>query len=334
MKEGSIVKKLFLIAFAIFAMVMFFSSISSAADNYPESPIRIIVPLAPGGGADMLARMLAPHLGREMGTAFFVENIDGAGTQVGLTALLAAPENGYTIAVANQPHLSFTISVQKANYKESDFAWLNMQIIDPMTFVVTPDKPWGDFQDLINAIKANPGKLAIGVTQTGPGAVFLLYLQHEHGLDFITVPYSGGGEARAALLGGHIDVFVGAALSDYSMRDQVRTIAIGWDERSPLWPDTPTIEEATGDKELGELSKALVNFRGVLVSRKFKNDYPERFEKLLEAYKRAYHSEGHTADAKKSGQAAIMHWLGPEESERLSARANEIVAKYSKYFVR
>ncbi|MGI6783083.1 MAG: tripartite tricarboxylate transporter substrate binding protein [Aminivibrio sp.] len=320
---------------AIFTVLFVMASlvgVGSASDNYPDSPIKIIVPLAPGGGADMLARMLAPHLGREMGTSFFVENISGAGTQVGLTALLAAPSDGYTIAATNQPHLGFTIAVQKADYKETDFAWVNIQLIDPLSFVVRPEKPWKDLQDLINDIKANPGEIAIGVTQTGPGAVFLLFLQHEYGLDFVTVPYSGGGEARTALLGDHIDVFLGAAQSDYSIKDQVRSIGIGWSERSSLWPDTPTFEEATGDKKLGDMANVLVNFRGILVSRKFKDEHPERFAKLLEGYKKAYYSEEHMADAERTGQTAIMHWLGPDESDKLSSKANEIVARYAEYF--
>lgn len=325
-------KKLCLVTLVALVMMVSFIGVSSASDNYPEAPIKIIVPLAPGGGADMLARMLAPHLGREMGTTFFVENVPGAGTQVGLTALLAAPADGYTIAATNQPHMAFTMAVQKANYKETDFAWVNIQLIDPLSLVVRPEKPWKDFQDLINDIKANPGEIAVGITRAGPAAIFLLFLQNEYGLDFVTVPYSGGGEARTALLGGHIDVFVGAAQSDYSIKDQIRSIGIGWKERSSLWPDTPTFEEATGDKKIGDMANILVNFRGILVSRKFKDDHPERFEKLVEAYKKAYHSEEHMADAERTGQVAIMHWLGPEESDKLSAQANEVVARYAEYF--
>ena len=325
-------KKLCTAVFLALVMMASLPGVGSASDSYPDSPIKIIVPLAPGGGADMLARMLAPHLSKEAQTSFFVENISGAGTQIGLTALLAAPADGYTIAATNQPHMGFTIAVQGADYKETDFAWLNIQLIDPLSFVVKPEKPWKDLQNLIDDIKANPGEIAIGVTQTGPGAVFLLFLQQEYDLDFVTVPYSGGGEARTALLGDHIDVFLGAAQSDYSMKDQVRSIGIGWKERSSLWPDTPTFEEATGDKKLGDMANVLLNFRGVLVSRKFKDEQPERFEKLLEIYKKAYHSPEHMADAERTGQLAIMHWLGPDESDKLSAQANEVVARYAEYF--
>ena len=313
-------------------VVTAFSGVSSASDAYPDSPIRFIVPFAAGGGSDVFVRTLAPHLGREMGVTFVVENMEGAGTQIGLTALLGAPADGYTVCQANQPHTAFTIAVQKASYKASDFAWVNIQQIDPLAFSVMPDKPWRNYVELVDYIKANPGEIAIGATQMSGPHVFLYYLQEEYDLDFIIVPYSGGGEGRAALLGGHVDAYVGNAFADYSLRDQVRSIAIGWDKRSSLWPDTSTILEVTGDEKLTEVSKALASVRGVLVSRKFKENYPERFEKFVEAYKRAFHSAEHMADAEKTGQTPIMLWTGPEEAEKLATSTAESVAAFAHYF--
>ena len=325
------------IALAVFVATAFSGSISlaaPAADNFPTSPIKFIVPFAAGGGSDTFCRALAPHFARELGTTMPVENVEGAGTQIGMTALLNAPANGYTIANANQPHLAFTMAVQGAIYKPSDFAWLNIQQIDHSAFSVLPDKPWKNFKDFMDDIKARPGKIAIGATQMAGGHVFLFYLKHEYNLDFIIVPYPGGGEGRAALLGGHIDCYVGNEFSDYSLRGQVRPIAIGAPKRSDLWPDTPTIFESTGDKKLNDISTALASVRGVVVSRKFKDAYPERFNKLVEGYKKAYHSEAHMADCKKIGQIPIMFWTGPEEGDKMSAEADKIIAEFAKYFIK
>jgi len=322
------------VALAIFAVTAF-AGISLASDGFPTGPIRFIVPFSPGGGSDMLARTLAPHLSRELGVPVVVENIEGAGTQIGLTALLNAHADGYTISQASQPHMAFTIAVQGAGYEGADFAWLNMQHLDPVSITVMPDRPWQNFQDLLDYIEANPGQVAMGTTQMSGTHVFLYYLQEELGLDFIIVPYPGGGEGRAALLGGHIDVNVAHAFSDYSLRDQLRNIGIGWDERSSLWPDTPTILEATGNERLNEVAKAAgMSFRGVAVSRQFKENYPERFQILVEAYYRAYHSAEHMADSERTGQIPIMHWTGPEEAERLSDGANQVIAAFSHYFAR
>jgi tripartite-type tricarboxylate transporter receptor subunit TctC len=319
------------IALAVF-VVMVFAGISSA---FPTGPIRFIVPFPPGGGSDMLARTLAPHLARELGVPVVVENLEGAGTQIGLTALLNAPADGYTITQASQPHMAFTIAAQGASYEGTDFAWLNMQHLDPVSFTVMPGKPWQNFQDLFDYIKANPGQVAIATTQMSGTHVLLYYLQEEYDLDFIIVPYPGGGEGRAALLGGHVDVNLAHAFSDFSLRDQLRNIGVGSDERSSLWPDTATILEATGDGRLNEVAKAAgMSFRGVAVSRQFKENHPERFQILVEAYYRAYHSAEHMADSERTGQTPIMHWTGPEEAERLAAGANQIIAAFAHYFAR
>ena len=325
-------KKVCSILVLLVLMVSTISTGFATQETYPNGPIKFIVPLAAGGAADAFVRTLAPYLGEELGTNIVVENVEGAGTQIGLTALLAATPDGYTVGSANQPHLSFTIAIQNASYAASDFAWVNMQQIDPLSLAVMKDQPWQNFQDLADDIKKNPGEIAIGVVQMGGSHVFLLYLQQEYDLDFIIVPYSGGGEGRAALIGGHVDVFLGTAFADYTLRDQVRSIAIGWDERNELWPEAATFEEATGDKALNETAKALASFRGILVPSKFKDDYPERFKAFVDACEKAYHLEGHLADAEKTGQSPIMYWIGPEESEKLSAGADDIVAQYAHYF--
>ena len=318
------------IALAVF-VVMAFSGVSSA---YPTGPIRFIVPFAAGGGSDVLVRTLAPHLARELGVSIVVENMEGAGTQIGLTALLHAAADGYTVITANQPHTAFTITVQGASYQHSDFAWVNVQQIDPIAFSVMPDKPWHSVQELFDHIKANPGQIAIGATQMSGPQVFLYYLQEELGLDFIIVPYSGGGEGRAALLGGHVDAYVGNTFADFSLRDQVRGIGVGSRERSSLWPDTPSILEATGNEALTEVAGSLASVRGVLFSRQFKENHPDRFQIFLDAYYRAFHSAEHMVDAERTGQIPIMLWTGPEEAERITSGTAESVAPFAHLFAR
>lgn len=324
-------KKLCLIVFAVFVVVVF-SGVSSASDGYPTGPVRAFVPTEPGGASDLLVRTLAPHLGRELGVTVVVENHPGAGNQIGNMALLAAPADGYTIALVQQPHTGFTIAIQDAPYKLSDFAFLNMHQIDPISMVVLPGKPWNNLQDLIDDIKANPGTIAIGATQMSGGHLFLRYLQEEYDLRFRWVPYSAGGEGRAAVIGGHIDAWMGSAFSDFTMRDQLRCIFVGSPERSTLWPDVPTVLEATGNQRLADVASSLSAFRAIAVSREFKENHPERFEKLLEAYYRAFHSEEHMADAERTGMTAIMAWVGHEEAERLAAAASDTVERFAYLF--
>lgn len=302
------------------------------ADNYPERPIKLIVPFSAGGGSDRLCRTLAPYLGKELGVEVVVENQPGAGSQVGLTNLMNAKADGYTLSQANQPHTSFTIAVQNAPYKIDDFAWLNFHHIDPIAVNVLNDKPWKDLKELFDYIKEHPGEISIGCTQMSGPHVTMLYFQKEYGLDFTIVPYPGGGAGRAALVGGHIDVYFGNAFANYPLQDQSRCLGIGWDERSKLWPNAPTFHELFNDPKLDEFVKPMATFRGLVFSKEFKEKYPERWNKFVEAYNKAYHSEGHMKDSDKIGQTPIMHWTGPEEAEKLAKQADKIVQEYAHYF--
>jgi len=307
------------------------ASFAFAAD-YPDRVIKLIVPFSAGGGSDRMSRVLAPYLGEELGVDIAVENREGAGSQVGLTFLMNSKADGYTVSQANQPHTSFTITTQDAPYNIDDFAWVNLEHIDPVAVNVLNEKPWKDLKELFDYIKENPGEIAIGCTQASGPHVTLLYLQEKYGLDFIIVPYPGGGAGRTALVGGHIDVYAANAFANVSLKDQSRCLGIGWDTRSEIWPDAPTFQELFNDDELTNFVKPMASFRGFVFPKKFKEDYPDRWETFVKAYEKAYHSEGHMADSDKIGQTPIMHWIGPEESERMAKGTHLIVEKYSHYF--
>lgn len=302
------------------------------AETYPEHPIKIIVPFSAGGSSDRMARALAPYLSEELGVEIVVENRPGAGSQIGLAYLVNSKPDGYTLSQANQPNISFTIFTQDAPYSIDDFAWLNLQQIDPIAVNVLNEKPWQDLKELFDYIKENPGEIAIGTTQASGAHVTMLYLQEKYGLDFIIVPYPGGSEGRAALVGGHIDVMFSQAFANVSLKDQSRCLGIGWDERSEIWPNAPSFKELFNDDEVTNFVKSMASFRGFLFPKKFKEEFPDRWEIFLKAYEKAYHSEGHMETSDKIGQTPIMHWIGPEESGKLSKEANKIVEKYYHYF--
>lgn len=315
---------------SVLVMVFLLVSVGNAlAIDWPERSIRLIVPFSAGGGSDRFTRALAPYLGEELGIEVIVENKPGAGSQVGLTTVYNADPNGYTIGQANQPHTTFTLINGDPPYELEDLAWLNMHHIDPVAMNAVNEKPWEDLNDFIDYVKEHPGEIAIGCTQNSGPQMVLIYLQEKFGLDYIIVPYPGGGEGRAALIGGHVDAYMGNVFANYSTRDQTKCLGVGWDERSELWPDAPSFAELFDDPEIVEFAKPMASFRGIYVRTEFKENYPERFDKLVEAYKKAYHSEGHMEAAEKQGQLPIMHWVGPEEATKLSQQTNEIVFEYS-----
>lgn len=313
-------------------LIVLLSVCFTFAESYPERPVKLIVPFSAGGGSDRMSRTLAPYLSEELGVNIVVENRPGAGSQVGLTFLLNSKPDGYIFSQANQPHTSFTITTQDAPYDIDDFVWMNFHHIDPVAVNVLNEKPWKDLQELFDYIKQHPGEIAIGCTQASGPNVTLLYLQEKYGLDFIIVPYPGGGAGRTALVGGHIDVYFANAFANVSLKDSSRCLGIGWDERSEIWPEAPTFQELFNDDELTAFVKPMASFRGFVFPKAFKEMYPDRWELLIQAYKNAYYSEGHMKDSDKIGQTPIMHWIGPEEAEKLALKTHNIVKEYSKYF--
>jgi len=303
------------------------------ANSYPERPITMINPFSAGGSISVMCRTLAPYLSKELGVDILVENHSGAGSQIGLSYLLNSKPDGYTLSEISQPHASFTITTQDAPYVLDDFAILGIQQIDPTAVNVMNEKPWQDLRELFDYIKENPGEIAIGCTQASGQHIILLWLQENYGLDFIIVPYAGGGDGRTALIGGHVDVYVAQAFANRSLKGQAKCLAVGWDERSEIWPDAPTFQELFNDDELTNLVKSTASIRGFAFPKKFREEYPDRWEVFLKAYVAAYNNEGHWQDSEKVGQTSVMlELMGPEEAEKLVKSTQLIVEEYSHYF--
>lgn len=335
-----------IVSIQVLLMILFFVFVAGFtsgvfADNYPERPVTLIVPFSAGGGSDRLCRTLAPYLSEELGQRIVVENRDGAGSQIGLTMMLGASPEGYTFSQANQPHTSFTIFLQEAPYDLDDFAWLNFHHIDPINIIVMNDVAekygWNDFNDVVDYIRENPGEIAFGATETSGPRIFLEFIREKLDLDFIFVPYPGGGDGRAALVGNHIDVYAANVFANYPLREQAVGLLTAWDERSELWPEAPTWYELYPDdvdlaEELTEFAKPMASFRGLVINNEFKERYPQRWDRLIEAYYNAYHSEGHMKASDEIGQLPIMFWIGPEEAEKLARSAHEIVGQWTHLF--
>ena len=302
-------------------------------DKYPTAFIRIVDPNLAGGASDLLARIMAPSLSKELGAEVIVENRPGAGSQIGMSFLLSRPPDGYTIATPSEPQFAASIEIQKAPLKLEDFAWLSMNHFDCIAINVLKDKPWNTFNDFINSIRKNPGKTSIGLTQGSGPHIFMSYLKDRMKLDVTLAPYSGGAGARTALLGGHIDAMFGQTVANVPIKDQSKCIGVGAAEKSSLWPDAPTFKQLfPNDPEVSDTAISLASYRGFMVRREFKDKYPERFKKLLEALHKAYLTKEFMAAADKIQQTPILWWSGPEEGDRLSKKVHVLTAKYKHLF--
>jgi tripartite-type tricarboxylate transporter receptor subunit TctC len=173
-----------------------------------ERPIAFIVPFPPGGGTDVMARAMVPHLERPLpGARFVVLNRPGAGAEVGYTALATAAPDGFTMGVVIIPSLQ-TITIERApRYRLEDLAYLGSVVDDPGGFFVAPDSPLRTLSDLAAHARANPDRVAVGTAGIGSDDhLLMLGFERLVGARLVHVPFAGQAPTISALLGRHITV--------------------------------------------------------------------------------------------------------------------------------
>jgi tripartite-type tricarboxylate transporter receptor subunit TctC len=220
------------------------------AQTYPSRPVRVIVPVAAGGANDTTARLFAQKLSESLAQQFYVENIAGAGGNLGIgTAARAAPD-GYTLLAAGGNFVINPSLYAKIPYDpEKDFEAVSLMCSSPHMLAVHPSIPASSVSELIALAKASPGQLSYASAGRGTpahlaGELFKLAF----GVELTHVPFTGGGPAMTATLGGHTPCVVSALPTGapYAKAGNVRALAMMSAKRSPLLADVPTMAEATG----------------------------------------------------------------------------------------
>ena len=233
-----------------------------AQDAWPAKPVKIISPFPVGGTSDVMARMVAQALGRELGQPFIVENIGGAGGTIGtLKAAQAAPD-GYTLAQSGvgQNAVAHGLDPKLGYDSMRDFIHVSQVHTGPNLLVVHPDQPFKTFQNLLAYIRKNPGKLNYGYTHAASGHMAMELLKQVGGLNgqplyIVGIPYRGGGPMMQDILGGQIPMmFINQDTAlPHILAGKLRALAVTSLQRNPLFPDLPTIAE-TGVKGYEALS--------------------------------------------------------------------------------
>ncbi len=220
----------------------------SALGAYPDRPIRIIVPFTPGGGVDIMARLISDFMSKDFGAPVIVENKPGAGTIVGTLAAASSAPDGYTLLMASSP---FAINPSvNARLPYDTFKAFTPVALVARSFdivVVNPKLPFMSIQDVIAYAKANPGKLNFGSPGIGssPHLAGELFKSLAH-VDISHVPYKGSAPAITDLLGGQIQIIFSTmpSAAAYVHGGQLRALAVTSAQRSAAYPDLPTVAEA------------------------------------------------------------------------------------------
>jgi len=236
------------LAFAAAAICGFTTVVAWGQATYPTKPLRIIVPWPPGGGADVIMRMLSPKLSESLGQQVIVDNRGGAAGNIGAEMAAKAPADGYTIAFAYSGTHSINPHIySKMPFRESDFAPIIWLASVPQVVVVHPSLPVKTVKDLIALDKARPGQLSYG--SSGNGAINHLageLFNHMTGTRLVHVPYKGGGPAAVALISGEIALILGepASLVGHIKAGKVRPVAVTSTKRALSFPELPTVAES------------------------------------------------------------------------------------------
>ncbi len=234
---------------ALAAMAVLTATLASpaGAQQYPSQPIKVIVSLAPGGVADIVARAFAAKLG-ETGKTVVVENRTGAGGAIGAEAAAKSPADGYTLYVGFHATQSILPHLTKLAYDPAkDFTPIIFIATSPNVLIVHPDVPAKSPQELVAYIKANPGKLSAGTPGIGSsGHLGAEQFKQMHKLDIASVHYRGAAPALQDLVAGHVHVmFDIVALTKAQLEEgKVRALAVTSQKREPAIPNVPTMIEA------------------------------------------------------------------------------------------
>jgi len=232
-----------------FVPLVLLAASAALAQDYPSRPVRIVVPLSPGGFADTPARLLAPRLSAQLGRQFFVENRPGAGGTIGWDFVAKSPPDGYTLAITGSTHLISSHLYKKLQYDAfKDFTHISMMASGPYVLVVNPQKvPAASVRELIAAAKAQPGAIDYASSGNGSsqhlvGALF----NSMAGVQLNHVPYKGSGPAMQDLLGGQVGVsFAGVPnVLGHVRAGRLKALAVTTPKRWVELPDVPTMAEA------------------------------------------------------------------------------------------
>ncbi|KAF1051581.1 MAG: hypothetical protein GAK34_01471 [Delftia tsuruhatensis] len=213
---------------------------------FPERPITLVVPYAPGGGADAAARLLATRMGARLGTSIIVDNRPGASGTIGASQVAKARADGYTVLYDATPFSINPHLFAKLPYARSALQPLSLVLLMPNVVVVKADSPVRSVADLAARAKAQPGK--INFASGGSGTVQRLaaeLFRQRLELDMVHVPYKSGGPAIADVMGGQVDFMFGTMAATYPlvMGGKLRALAVAAPQRSARLPDVPTVSE-------------------------------------------------------------------------------------------
>lgn len=245
---------------------------------YPDRPITIVVPYAPGGASDAVARVLAAKLGPKLGTSVVVDNRAGASGTIGASFVAKANPDGYTVLYDATPYSINPHLFPRMPYAADALQPLSLVLLAPNALIVKADSPFKTVNDLVAKAKADPGK--INYASGGSGTVQRLaseLLRQKLNLDMVHVPYKSGGPAITDVMGGQVDFMFATVAASYPLvsTGKLRALAVSSPQRSARLPEVPTVAETVVP------GYEAFEWNGLLLPAKTPKDITDKLQKAL-----------------------------------------------------
>lgn len=235
------------------ALLTVAASTATMAQTYPTKPVKIVIPFAPGGGTDVIARLVSEKLQARLGKPIVIDNKPGASAIIGTEAVARAAPDGHTLLLVNNAIVTNPFLYKLSFNTETSFAPITVMATTPNLLVANPSAPFKTVKELIDYAKSKPGEVSVGSSGVGqPSHLAAELLQQEAGIKLLTVQYKGTGGSLADLVGGQIMLSFGTLPSFLSQikAGKLRPIAVASKERSSALPDVPTVAETVPGFEM------------------------------------------------------------------------------------
>lgn len=314
---------------ALVSTIIMVAATATSAQEFPNKPLTIVVPADPGGSNDRAARLMSTFLAEELGQPVSIINRSGGGNLLGHVHFQQQPADGYTILRTTAiPFMTINQFVQGASFEIEDFQPINLSDIDTSVIAVSSGSRFETIDDLLAEIRTNPGTVSIGVQPTSADMINFMVFLEAIGLtedDVRIVTYSGGGKVRNGIAGEQFDAGVIGERGLRVMDGQINTLMVFAAEPIDVW-DAPTVLEVTNAEGITEYPNILSgSVRGYFVHASLKTEYPERYQRLVEAFEAI--SQDEEAIAAHINQKMTTDWFGPEVSFDIMMAAHENLKK-------
>ena len=224
------------------------SSISAPADNYPNRPIKLVIPYAAGGGSDTVARIMSPHLKNILNQPIVIENKGGVGSTIGTESVARSEPDGYTLLLNTDVIAIMPSLFKKLNFDpQKDFAPISFITSAPIVLAANPEFPVNSVKELIALAKKNPGQVSLATPGAGsPQDLASILFAHKAQIKFNSIPYKGNGPALVDILAGHVNIgmFTLSTVKEYAKTGKLKILAVISSKRTPLAPEIISLTEA------------------------------------------------------------------------------------------